>query len=430
MQRSTLFLTLSVALLAGTLPACQRQPTPETTPVTTPPPASASATAPAAATTAAAQPATTPPTDFEQLANRVVTQNAGIKEGEVVLITGQAHDAELMEDLAVNVRKVGAFPIVLHDSDRMDKRLFFDVPAQYDSQTDKAGLLLASNADAVITLSDGTTENLFDGADPVRMAARGKAGEAVSQAALKRRVRTIEIGNNLYPTPWRAQRYGMTEPDLAKTFWDGVNLDYAALQTHGEQVKAALAGGDTVHVTNPNGTDLTFKIKGRPVLVSDGIVSEADRKAGGPAASAYLPAGEVYTTPVPGSAQGKVVVSKMFFRGKEVDDLTLTIAGGKVTAMTGSGPGFADYKAAYDAVPDARKDDVGFIDLGINPNIKLPAASSVGTWVPAGSVTVGAGNNTWAGGDNTVAWTNTLFLPGSTVTLDDKPVVEAGTLKL
>ena len=30
----------------------------------------------------------------------------------------------------------------------------------------------------MITLSNGTTENLFDGADPVRMAARGKAGEA------------------------------------------------------------------------------------------------------------------------------------------------------------------------------------------------------------------------------------------------------------
>jgi len=429
MQRLALT-ALSAAVLATGLASCQRQPSPETTPATPPPGAATTATPPAATTTAAAQPAQAPPTDFEQLANRVVTQNAGIKAGELVLITGQPQNAELLEDLAVNVRKVGAFPVVLHGSERMDKRLFFDVPAQYDAQTDKAALLLASNADAVITLSDGTTEDLFEGADPARMAARGKAAEAVNQASLTHRGRTIEIGNNLYPTPWRAQRYGMAEADLSKTFWDGVNVDYAALQTHGEQVKAALAAGDTVHVTNPNGTDLTLKIKGRPVLVSDGIVSDADRKAGGPAASAYLPAGEVYTTPVAGSAQGKVVATRTFFRGKQIDNLTLEVTGGKVSAMTGSGAGYADFKAAYDAIPDTRKDDLSFIDFGINPNIKLPANSSVGTWVPAGSVTVGTGNNTWAGGDNLVPWSSILFLPGSTVTLDDKPVVDAGTLKL
>jgi len=429
MQRLALT-ALSAAVLATGLASCQRQPSPETTPAAPAPGAAATTAPPAAATTAAAQAAQAPPTDFEQLANRVVTQTAGIKEGEIVAITGQSQSAELMEDLAVNVRKVGAFPIVLHDSDRMDKRLFFDVPAQYDAQTDKAGMLLAGNVDALITVSDGGTENLLEGADPARLAARGKAAEAVTQASLAHKGRTIEIGNNLYPTPWRAQRYGMSEADLSKTFWDGVNVDYAALQTHGEQVKAALAAGDTVHVTNPNGTDLTLKIKGRPVLVSDGVVSDADRKAGGPAASAYLPAGEVYTTPVPGSAQGKVVATRTFFRGKEIDNLTLEVTGGKVTGMTGSGAGYADFKAAYDAVADARKDVLSFIDFGINPNIKLPANSSVGTWVPAGSVTVGTGNNTWAGGDNLVPWSNILFLSGSTVTLDDKPIVDAGTLKL
>jgi leucyl aminopeptidase (aminopeptidase T) len=427
MSRAFPLTALSFALAAITLGGCQRHPSGEASPS---PSTSATVAPPAAATTAAARAGQTPPTDFEQLANRLVTRNAGVKEGELVLITGQPQNAELMEDIAVAVRRAGAFPVILHDSDRLEKRLFFDVPAQYDNQTDKVALMMANNVDAVVTFADSTAENLFEGADPARMAARGKAGEVVGQASLKRKVRTIEIGNNLYPTPWRAARYGMGEADLAKTFWDGVNMDYDALQAHGEQVRSALAAGSTVHVTNPNGTDLTLAIKGRPVLVSDGIVSDADRKAGGPAGSAYLPAGEVYTTPVPGSAQGKVVVTKMYFRGKEIDNLTLAVGGGKVTAMSGSGPGFADYKAAYDAIPDGRKDELGFLDLGINPNIRLPANSSVGTWVPAGSVTVGTGNNTWAGGDNTVAWSGVLFLPGSTVTLDDKPVVEGGTLKL
>jgi leucyl aminopeptidase (aminopeptidase T) len=282
----------------------------------------------------------------------------------------------------------------------------------------------------VITLGNATTEDLFEGADPARMAARGKAGEAVDQAFLKNKVRTIELGNNLYPTAWRAERYGMDEAALARTFWDGVNLDYRELQARGAQVKAALAGGNELRITHPNGTDLTVRVQGRPVLVSDGIISEEDRAQGGPAASVYLPAGEVYTTPVPGTASGKLVDSRTFFRGRQVDNLTLTLANGKVTSMTGSGPGYAGLKAQYDAVADARKDVFGFVDFGINPNVKLPASSTVGNWVPAGTVTVGIGGNTWAGGDNTVPYGLTVFLPGSTVTLDGKPIVERGVLKI
>jgi hypothetical protein len=124
-----------------------------------------------------------------------------------------------------------------------------------------------------------------------------------------------------------------------------------------------------------------------------------------------LPAGEVYTTPVAGSAEGKVVQTHTFFRGKPIDNLTLTVSGGKVTAMTGSGAGWADYKAAYDASTDPRKARFAFIDLGINPNVKLPANATIGSWVPAGAVTVGAGNNSWAGGDNTVPWSSVLFPP-------------------
>jgi hypothetical protein len=50
--------------------------------------------------------------------------------------------------------------------------------------------------------------------------------------------------------------------------------------------------------------------------------------------------------------------------------------------------------------------------------------------VPAGTVTVGVGNNVWAGGDNKTAYGYFVSLPGTNVTLDGKPVVEAGQLKL
>jgi aminopeptidase len=370
------------------------------------------------------------PTDLEQLAERLVTQSAGVKEGEIVLISGRLQDAELIEDIAVNVRKVGGFPLIGYESDRLSKRMFYDVPEKYDSQANDLGMKLAGIANVTIDLTNNLTEDLFAGADPKRIAARGKVNEPVGQEFLKRNVRQIEIGNDLYPTSWRADRYGMSQDDLAKTFWDGVNIDYTSLQTRGEQVKTVLAAGNELHVTNPNGTDLKVRVQGRPVLVSDGIISADDLKKGGPAVSVYLPAGEVYCSVVPNTAEGKLVHSKDFYQGKEIDNLTLTFAGGKLTSMTGTGPGFEAYKAAYDAVADERKNLFGFVDLGINPNVKLSASSKVGTWVPAGMITVGSGNNTWAGGDNSVSWSTMAFLIGSTVTLDDKVIIENGQLKI
>ncbi len=378
---------LAAATLAA-LVSCQRTAPPD-------------AAAPAAATATPASTAATPAepkaayTDLEQLAQRVVTQSAAVKEGEVVLITGRPSDAELLENLAVNVRKVGGLPFVEYSSDRLSKRLFFDVPEKYDSQADTLGSKLADIVDVQISLGNNASEDLFEGADPKRVAARGKAAEPVVQKFL-RNVRNVEIGNNLYPTPWRAQRYGLDEDALARMFWNGVNVDYGELQARGEQVKAAIAAGNEVHVTNPNGTDLTLSVKGRPAFTNDGMVTAEDLKGGGAAAAAYLPAGEVYATPVAGSARGKVVSTRSYFRGKEVNNLTLTVEGGKVTAMTGEGPGYAGLKAEYDAVDDARKDELGFFDLGINPNVTLPADSRTGTWVQAGSVTVGTGFNVWA----------------------------------
>jgi len=221
----------------------------------------------------------------------------------------------------------------------------------------------------------------------------------------------------------------MTPEDLAKTFWGGVNVDYTDLQKRGAEVSAALAAGSEIHIKDAGGTDLKVKVQGRPYGVSDGIITAEDLKKGPAGLSVYLPAGEVYVTPVPGTAEGKVVRALDYYQGKEINNLTLTFAAGKLTSLAGSGPGFELLKAAYDAAGEG-KDLFAVVDFGINPNVKLPAGSQIATWVPAGTVTVGVGNNTWAGGDNKTAYGYFVSLPGTTVTLDGKPVVEAGQLKL
>lgn len=368
-------------------------------------------------------------TDLEALSNRLVTQVAGVKEGEIVFVSGGVRDMELLENIATDARKVGAYPLLTVGSDRMFKKYYEEVPDKYDSQAPELDLKLATLPAVTFGVETNESDDIAAGISPARMAAVGKAGEPVTDLYLKRNVRQVNIGNGLYPTVYRAKRFGMSQDDLAKTFWEAVNADYSTVQTTGENVRTALAAGKEVHITNPNGTDLKVRIEGRPFFVSDGIISADDIKKGGPAVSVYLPAGEVYTAPVPGTAEGTVVVSQTYSNGKEVTNLKLTFAGGKMTQMTGSGPGFDDLKKEYDATGDG-KEVFSFVDFGINPNLHVWPASKLGNWVQSGMVTVGIGNNTWAGGDNKVSYGLDMFLPGSTVMLDGKMVVENGVLKL
>ena len=367
--------------------------------------------------------------DAEAISNRLVMQVAGVKEADVVFINGGVRDLELLEDLVTDVRKVGAFPLFTISSDRLSKKYFDEVPEKYDTQSPDFDLKLATLPTVAINVDSQETEGLLADVSPTRLANTAKTGEPVGELFQKRNVRQVAVGNDLYPTEWRAKRYGMSLDDFSKVFWSAVNADYSGVQATGEKVKTMLSSGKELHITSPDGTDLKVKIEARTFFVSDGVISPEDVQKGGPAVAVFLPAGEVYAAPAAGTAEGKVVIAQEFYRGKEVTNLTLVFAAGKMTSMTGSGPGFDSLKKDYDATNDTGKDLLSYVDFGINPNLKLWPASKLGNWVQAGMVSLGTGNNIWAGGDNKAAFDAGGHAPGCTVTLDGTTIIEKGEWK-
>ena len=365
--------------------------------------------------------------DYEALAQKLVSQCANIHEGDLVQVSGGVRDFELLENIAVHVRKVGAFPLVSLNSDRTARRMFDDVSAKYDSQSPEFGLKLAGLITAQIDVDFRETEALLAHVPPERVATSYKAFFLVNDLMLKRNVRFVQLGNGLYPTSERAKQFGVSQEELSKIFWDGVNVDYSKLQATGKAVKAALASGKQLHITNPDGTDLRMEIEGRPVFVSDGVISADDVQAGGIACQVWLPAGEVFLAPVAGTAEGKVVFDTHFFQGGEVRGLTLTFKAGKLTSMMAKS-GLEPLKALYDAAGPG-KEEFAVIEIGINPNVHLVPGSRVVGFMLAGMVTVGIGNTTWAGGENNVAYNMGNFLPGSTLEVDGKVLVEKGVPK-
>jgi leucyl aminopeptidase (aminopeptidase T) len=415
----------AIITLGFALSACQQPGAPTTTSNTAPVNAATVNTANNTNTAAPDTAKKTVPTDLQELAKRVVTQSAGVKEGEIVIINGIARDTELLENIALEVEKAGGHPLITMGSERMAKRYYDEVPEKYDSKEPKLGLALAKIANVRISVDGTETENLLADVPRARFAAGAKAGEPVLAESIKNKVRTVDIGNGLYPTEWRAKRFETPLDNFSKIFWQGVNIDYTALQTTGEQAKMNLAGKE-IEITHPNGTNLKMSIDGRAAYISDGIISDDDVQKGN--LTVFLPAGEAAVAPVANSGDGTFVIEKDYFEGKEVNNLKLTFAGGKLTGMTGEGPGFEPLKANYDAY-GAGKDVLGFVDIGINPSMKFAPSSKYGNWVSAGMVTVGTGNNIWANGTNNASGGIDGHLAGATVKVDGKMIVENGVLK-
>ena len=264
------------------------------------------------------------------------------------------------------------------------------------------------------------------GVAPERMAARGKAFAPVSQLMSRRNVRSVSLGNGLYPNEERAEQFGISREQLAELMYGGVDVDYAQLKSTGDQVRKTLAAGKELRITSADGTNLRVGIAGRPVQVSDGVISAEDRKKGGPAVSVWLPAGEVFLTPVAGSANGVVVADHVFYQGDRVDGLRLELKGGKVVGMTAKS-GLEPLEQYY-KVAGAGKDVFGVVDIGINPAIEVPEGGAVNVWSRAGAVTVVVGNNTWAGGDNRVNFSLSPEIKNATLEVDGTAIVKDGKL--
>jgi aminopeptidase len=363
--------------------------------------------------------------DNEALAQKLAKCGA-IREGEMVLISGGPKSMELLEDIAVAVRQKGGNPLLTFGSDRLTRRLWTDVPEKYDTQSRDPWVKFAGLFQAQIAVSYGEDDALLADIPPARLVASGEADKVINDVLIKNDFRLINLGNGLYPTVQLAQRFGLSKEDMGDLFWSAVDVDYAELQGICAAVKNALANGKEVRLTSPNGTDFKVRIEARPVLVSDGVITDEDLKAGYAACQVYLPAGEVFLTPVAGTAEGRIVCDRDYFANQEVRGLTMDFKAGKLVSWSGPA-GFDRAKAVYDAA-GAGKDEFGVLDIGVNPKVSGRAADKVLNFVRSGMVTIAIGNNIWAGGTNDSIYGLQIYLTNQTLAVDGKVLIDNGTL--
>jgi leucyl aminopeptidase (aminopeptidase T) len=362
---------------------------------------------------------------------RVVARNlvqAGmVKAGDKVLIRGSVRDAALLEDIAVEARRLGAHPLITISSDRLVRRSYDEVPPTFDNITSPVDMLIVNNFDVQIDVDVGENEGLLAGVPVARRTARSKAAVPVSEAYFRRNVRLVNLGNGLYPTVALARRLGVPQAALTAAFWRAASVSSASLRTKGEALRKSFNDDAVVTITAPNGTNISLRVNPKDGFVSDGALTADKVRQGSAAAATYLPAGELILPAINGSANGRIVLDRLVWDGRLIRGLTLVFEKGVLTAMTAEND-MSALEARYEAA-SGDKNRFGFIDIGINEQTKLPVGSGRVVWTAPGAIVFGFGDNRGFGGDNRSDFGFSAQLGGATLTVDGKPLISAGRLR-
>lgn len=188
-------------------------------------------------------------------------------------------------------------------------------------------------------------------------------------------------------TVYAGARYA-SMPLFEESMLEGaMTVDWSLLKERTEKVAYLLNGGDSVHISTPNGTSITFSIKGRKADADTGILTDVG-------AFGNLPAGEAYLAPVEGTAQGTLVLEWAPTR-KLKNPVTLKVQGGKVVKVAG------DEEFADDLRGKIEKNPLfgNIAELGIGTNEKASRPDNIlETEKILGTIHIALGDNSGFGG--------------------------------
>lgn len=365
--------------------------------------------------------------DPRRIADRIAVEHLQVKTGQIVLVTGDLDALDFLEELSVAVARHGGSPIQTVTRERMALRLYEEVPEKFDKKRQSGAVALAEVVDAIVKVEGRRAPGLLQSIPAARVAAATKTDADVANILRDRGVPLLVVGNGLWPTAAAAKVHGVSLPELTRVFWSALDVTPGELRQSAAPVKAAIGAGRLVRVTHPNGTDLTFSVEERPVLVSDGATSPESLSEN--VVETHLPAGEVLVVPVRGSANGRIVVGRLPFEGGWLEQLSLEFERGRLVRQRGKpGKAYDRFRQLYDAAPKNGRDEFALLDIGVNRGARASNGKALLSSIPAGTVTVGIGNNTRGGGETDIPFSFVAPLTGATVTVDGRAIVKKGEL--
>lgn len=281
---------------------------------------------------------------IDKLADLLVNYSIATRPGQKVAIQGSTLAEPLIRAVYAEVLKAGAHPFVIAQIPGLDEIYYRHASDEQLQHVSPPYRLIMEQYEGLISIwGTGNTKSLSN-ASPGKMALNQKAAGDVTRIFMQRTAtKELRWVGTLFPTNASAQDaemglmefedlvYGACLPDLADPI--GYWKRFSAWQ---QKLVDWLRGKKEIRVLGPD-TDLRLSVEGRPFINCDG--------------RANMPDGEVFTSPVEGSVEGRVRYSfPAVYRGREVQNVRLRLEKGRVVeAKADKGEDFLNQTLDIDA---------------------------------------------------------------------------------
>jgi aminopeptidase len=283
--------------------------------------------------------------------------------------------------------RIGAHTILLGYSSKRQKLRYMLAPESSLREMSPFAEAIARRADVSIFIGEEDEPNWARGLT-AKIKLTAPIREKLHEITDRRRTRWAYFG---WPVPEAASSYGCPVDKFREIFFNSIRKTFA-----GELLKLckfyhdALEGKNRVQIVASDGTDLSFRIKGRPVLVDDGIISTEDLARGD--VGVNIPAGEVFVAPLETSADGEISFERVAIPGfGKLEGLKLRFQRGKVVSYEAERgrENFTRFLAAN----SGEKDRIGEFGIGTNPGAAYTGGSIIIDEKIFGTVHIAIGNN-------------------------------------
>lgn len=290
---------------------------------------------------------------IQKLAENLISYSCEMKKGEKVLIESYGNTTmPLVRALVKEAYKIGAIPFVEIKDSSVMRQLLMEATEEQLKFMAEYELKRMKGMDAYIGIRGNDNVSEMGDVPSAKM--------SMYMEHFSKPVHSEERVNNTkwvvlrYPNNSMAQLANKSLEAFEDFYFNVCNLDYSKMSKAMDNLVALMEKTDKVHIKGV-GTDLTFSIKGIPVIKCDGKNN--------------IPDGEIFTAPIRDSVNGYLTYNcPAVYQGVTYENIRLEFENGKIVKATANDT--ERINKVFDTDEGARY--IGEFAIGVNPYITTP----------------------------------------------------------
>ncbi len=362
--------------------------------------------------------------DWSEVSRRIVIDALRATRGQRVFVMFGPDTVELAESIIVELEAKGALPLpklwsrnyILRTLDRHDDEALKTHPymAAADVESLDAGVFVHSQ------VAQGDPPSAEQMAKLPRMM---KSVSDWQRSLVRRKLPYIEV------TPVQRAEVDTSicsVVDATESYWKAVLREHLDLEPRVEHFRSKLDGDSVLRIECPRGTNLSMPFDPAMMRLCDGRISDLDLERG--ATYENLPGGYMVFLPRRGQANGVLHFESTFIARHHFRDVVIRIEAGRMVEVDAANDVELFKRYCELAVGDAEL--LSYLCVGCNQEEAVLTGKPLLDACFTGVVCAGFGRNELYGGDVCSTSGIDVCARGTTVTIGEQRLLDAGELLL